>query len=210
MKKYYLIFALLAFLLVGFLTNDAKASITIATFSDPSNDSSNSLFTADFAALQLTGGWGDSKTGLTLQIPYTGHSYSNAWFDVSTILLTGQIVPGMPYYNTGGGTVHFYKDGTTINPLLTISFTGGFLSPYGFSANETMFTATDVTITGSEITNVLSQEQFSFSFANTASLLTHPGFTATASFTSSAVPEPATIGLLCAGGLTILRKKKRS
>jgi len=82
------------------------------------------------------------------------------------------------------------------------------VSPYGFGANEVLFTAANVRITGSEITGTLSQEQFSFSFANTAPLPEgHNGFTATAAFTSSAVPEPATIALLTLGGLVLFKRK---
>jgi hypothetical protein len=200
-------------LLVGFSFVDAKASSTIATFADPSISSSNPLFTVDFTALTLNGVWSDAQTGLTLQVPYSGHTFSNAWFTTNGAISLTQIVPSLPYYNAGAGVIDFYKDGTSTNPLLVIGFDGGFVSPYGFGANEVLFTANNVTITGSEITSTLSQEQFSFSFANVTpfssigTAANDTGFTATASFTSSAVPEPATITLLCAGVLTLLKRK---
>ncbi|PKL43332.1 MAG: hypothetical protein CVV39_08615 [Planctomycetes bacterium HGW-Planctomycetes-1] len=205
MKKYHLILVLLTFLFVGFISVDAKASFTVATFADPSNNSSDPLFTVDFTSLTLTGGWSDAKTDLTLQVPHSGNTFSNAWFTTNGPITMTQILPSLPYYNAGAGQIDFYKDGTSTNPLLVINFDSGFVSPYGFGA---VFIASNITITGSEITGSLSQEQFSFSFSNTAPLSNgHNGFTATAAFTSSAVPEPATIALLTIGALALLKRK---
>jgi hypothetical protein len=204
MKKHYPMLILLTILLVGLLFVDAKASFTVATFADPSNDSGNPLFTVNFTALTLNGGWSDTKTGLTLQLPFNGHTYSNAWFNVSQVSLT-PIVPNT-LYSTGAGVINFFKDGTTTDPLLVLNFSSGNVSLSNFGANDALI-ATNVTITGSEITGTLSQEQFAFSFVNTAQLPINSGFTATTSFTSSAVPEPATIALLCLGALGLINKK---
>ncbi|MBI5864061.1 MAG: PEP-CTERM sorting domain-containing protein, partial [Planctomycetes bacterium] len=54
----------------------------------------------------------------------------------------------------------------------------------------------------------LSQEAFAFSFANPVG--TPENYTATASFTSSAIPEPASIALLAIGGLLALRRRATS
>jgi hypothetical protein len=131
--------------------------------------------------------------------------------------MTGEVTPEVVILNasgdTGGGEINFYANGTTTNPLLTISFESGLVSRYGFGADE-IFAATNVTITGIGIApGTLSEEEFSFGFANKKKLSANPndGFTATAAFTSSAVPvpEPATVALLGLGALSLVSRKKQ-
>jgi hypothetical protein len=208
MKKHWLILILLTFLSVGFISANAKASLTIATFDDPSGNGNNPLFTVDFIHMTLDGNWPDTKTGLTLEIPYNNnHTFANAWFDVNGVVTLSEIIAGT-LYSTGPGEIKFYGDGNSANPLITIEFDSGVLSldSYSFGAKE--FTAENVTITGSEITGPLSQEEFTFNFANVLPPDWSDGFTATAAFTSSAVPEPATICILGLGALSLVRKKR--
>jgi hypothetical protein len=75
-----------------------------------------------------------------------------------------------------------------------------------------MFYFDGVTITGSEIVGSLTDESFAFGFGNQLPLSGdwNKGYTATASFTSSAVPEPATLVLLGTAGIWIFTRKKRS
>jgi hypothetical protein len=61
MRKHYLTLILLVFLFVGFISVNAKADITIATFADPSLNSSNPLFTVDFTSMKLNGGGVDEN-----------------------------------------------------------------------------------------------------------------------------------------------------
>jgi len=208
------------FFSVGFISVDTDASMTIATFADPSEDSSNPLFDVNFTSMKLNGGWDDNKTGLILEIPYSDYTVENnnafidVWFNMTEVTITSKfLTPLGTFGQTGFGKIDFYEDNSSTDPLVVISFDSGSVSPYGFGANEMLFTASNVTITGSKITDTLSQEQFSFSFANLAKLSGstdwNDGFTATAAFTSSAVPEPATIGLLSLGALSLFRKKKR-
>jgi hypothetical protein len=217
MKDHCLILILLTFLSVGFISADAKASLTIATFADPSEDSNNPLFKVDFINMKLSGGWADAKTGLTLEIPYSGHIFENAWFEMTDVNITDtDVIFGQKFGQTGSGVINFYQDGNSTDPLVVIEFDSGLVWRQSFGANNE-FTAENVTITGSKIPGTLSEEQFTFGFANRAKLPDHTnwndGFTATAAFTSSAVPEPspepATICLLGLGALSLLRSRKR-
>ena len=212
MRRHFLVVSLLA-LFVGFISANAKASMTsetIATFADPSRSSGKPLFKVDFTLRQITGEWGDNKTGLTLRIPYSGHTFTDAWFKMDLVHITS--VSGMSG-QIGEGVINFYANGTSVDPLLIVSFAGGSVSRYGSGADERLIT-NNVTITGSEIAGTLSQEQFSFSFANPAKLLGstnwNDGFTATAAFASSAIEivEPTTICILGLGSLCLVRRKK--
>ena len=205
MKRRFLISVLLV-LSYGFIAVNAKASFTVATFADPSRNSGTPLLTVNFLGGTINGGWDDSKTGLTLQIPYSGHSFTDAWFSMTNVAILDTVG------DTSGGEIDFYANNTSTNPLLVINFENGYVDYYNFGA-DSVFVADNVTITGSEITGPLSEEQFAFSFANLAELPGHgnwdDGFTATASFTSSAVPEPATIGLFGLGITTIICKRRK-
>jgi hypothetical protein len=192
----------------GFTSIEAKAT-TVATFADPSNDGGTSLFTVDFRPTQmkLTGGWAYGNTGLLLIIPYNGHSLSDTWFEMTEVDITDA------FGTTGNGEINFYANGTTTNPLLTISFESGHVDYTNFGA-DVIFAADEVEFSGSEIIpGLFSEEQiFSFTFANKTLLpgsdTFNDGFTATAAFTSSAVPEPATVCILGLGALCLTRRKK--
>ena len=195
-------------LLVALSCGLAQAStVTIATFADPANDSSTPLFTVDLNNNFITGGWLDSQTNLTLEVIYSGNTFVDAFFTMTTVTYTGTITGG----ETGGGTIKFFADGqTSTTPLIQIDFAKAHVTPVGFGAMD-MFYADGVTITGSEIgPATLTDEAFSFSFANQVPIGGdwNNGHTATASFTSSAVPEPATIALLGRGALSLLRRKR--
>jgi hypothetical protein len=185
-------------------------TMTIATFDDPTVDGSTPLFEINLTSNTITGGWDDSQTGLDLDVVCSSHIFNDAFFTMTPLSYTGDISGGV----TGSGIIQFRSDGegsgtAPIDPLIQIEFNSANISLNGFGAVE-LFEAGNVTITGREITGLLTNESFSFSFANHTLLPVDDGYTATAAFTSSAVPEPATILLFGMGGLiTVFARKRR-
>ncbi|MHC4148233.1 MAG: PEP-CTERM sorting domain-containing protein [Planctomycetota bacterium] len=185
------------------------ATKTIATFGDPAVDGTTPLFEINLTSNTITGGWDDSQTGLDLDVVYSGHMFHDAFFTMTPVNYTGDMTGGV----TGSGIIQFRSDGegsgtAPIDPLIQIEFNSANISLNGLGAVE-LFEAGNVTITGREITGLLTSESFSFSFANHALLPVDDGYTATAAFTSSAVPEPATILLFGMGGLIMAFARKR-
>ncbi|OHB54019.1 MAG: hypothetical protein A2Y07_02235 [Planctomycetes bacterium GWF2_50_10] len=183
---------------------------TIATFADPSTGSATPLFTVNTALGTVTGGWDDSKSGLTLIFPLTGNTYTNAFFILTNLAYSGTNSGG----TTGPGAVSFYKDGepvAAVGPLFMIEFASAQVSLSGLGGDD-VFTLNDITLSGRELAGMMfEEEQFSFSFGNLKALPNKTGYTATASMTSSAImtPEPMTIGLLAFGiGILTIAKKK--
>lgn len=58
---------------------------TIATFADPAPDGSMHLFEINLVTDIVSGGWPDSRTGLTLQVPWTGMNYTDAFFEMEDL-----------------------------------------------------------------------------------------------------------------------------
>jgi hypothetical protein len=185
---------------------------TVATFADPSANSANSLFTVNLLTDRITGGWADSQTGLNLNVVIAGITYPNAFF---TLTDPGDL-PGIAYTAAsytgvaGPGIVRFFADGAnpaTTPPLVRLDFAKATLSPGSLAADD-LLSLDGVVITGSAVPTGLTQEAFAFAFANQAVLPNGNGFTATASFTSSAVPEPSMLVLLGCGLVSVLRRRR--
>lgn len=167
---------------------------TVATFADPAVDGSTPLF--ELAGTTFTGGW--SGSNLDLEVPITGDVWQDATFTMLplTVVGVGQL---------SSGWIEFYKSPADGGGLaLRIDFDAAFLAPFGFGASDT-FLGQTVTFTGPGIPAGLVDETFAFSFANP--VYTGDGYTYTASFTSSAVPEPGSLVLLGLGLLQLLRRR---
>jgi len=167
--------------------------MTIATFADPALGAGTPLFTVTGGS--LTGEW--TGSGLTFLTPgLTAPDFPNAHFTMASVTAAAD-------GTTGPGTIQFTDNAN--NPIMTISFNSGRLTtPLGFGATEFMSINT-VTFSGPIVTMPLITESFSFGFANQAAIAN--GYTATASFTSSAIPEPMSLLLLALGGTALIRRR---
>ena len=184
-------------------------TFTVATFADPAPSGSTPLFTVDLTADRVYGGW--SEPGLSLEVIPTGMTYTDASFTLTD--LGGN--PGVSYTEpdftgpTGGGFVRFFD--SIGDPLLWIEFDGAFLTPGSVAADE-LISLNVVDIRGDALPGGgtdLTDEAFGFAFANQQMLPGDTGFTATASFTSSAVPEPSVASLLGIGLMMVVGRRRR-
>lgn len=183
--------SLAAFLTAGVLTS--ANAYTIGTFADPSPSGAEPLFELD--GFNFTGEW--TKPGLTLVMPITSQIYPNATFQMTPLTWNGAT-------GLSGGTLTFYNAAQTL--VLQIDFDAAwYFGPFGFGASD--LAGQTVTMTGPGLPAGLYEETFAFSFANQTA--TPNGFTWTASFTSSAIPEPTSLSLLGLGLVQWLAASRR-
>ena len=172
-------------------------SVTIATFADPAaGDGSTPLFSYNASTQMLNGGW--ALDGLNLQT-YAA-TYVDATFTMTPVSVVNAVLPS----ETQDGTIIFYSAQGTM--LMTIDFDSAQLGYTSFGGTEFM-NLNDVTFTGPVLPFPVDMESFAFSFANQELVNGDGSFTATAAFTSSALPEPATLMLLLPAAAVLIRRR---
>lgn len=188
--------ALIVLLLGAGITAPAHGvagSHTLATFTDPALESTTPLFVVNVTEGTLTGGW--DLPGMDLTFPGSG-TFADVIFTVTPTSYSGTIEAG----ETGSGGFAFFEAGADVGsdtPLLEMSFDKALVSPGSIYA--TTLNAIDVDVSGSAVPSGLEDVSFAFGLANQTALSDDEGFTATASFTSSAIPEPSLLLMLLAG-----------
>jgi MYXO-CTERM domain-containing protein len=188
------VLAMLAVFALGVAVVNA-GTITVATFADPAVDSTTPLFS--LSGTTFSGGW--TALGLTLETPISSQTWADAKFTMTPLTatsITSQL------FTLTGGEVNFTDSAN--NPLLKITFDSAQLfRPFVFGASDALLH--NVVFSGPIITTPIHDEQFAFSLTN--EVQTAEGYTWTASFTSSAVPEPGALGALVLAGLALLRRR---
>jgi MYXO-CTERM domain-containing protein len=174
----------------------AASAGTFATFADPSTSAATPLFV--LAGNTLSGGW--SGLGLTLQTP---GSIAPDYTDVTWVMTPLNRVGPAPFSLFSGGNIQFFD--SSANMIFRIDFASSYLAePISFGATD--FIGQNVVFSGPIVDAPTSAESFAFSFAN--QVLTQDGMTATAAFTSSAVPAPGAAAVLGLAGLAGRRRRK--
>jgi hypothetical protein len=185
------------------ITQSCTQAGTIATFADPAISVATPLFTVDVANSVVRGGW--SGTGLNLDSVANNKIFVNSFFTMTDLTYTGSLSGG----SAGPGTIKFFAHGddpASAAAIFQIDFTTVQVSLGGLSANN-IFSSNGVTYSGSELSGKpVTDGSFSFAFANLAALPNNAGYTATAAFTSSEAPEPASIVLLGTGFILLKRR----
>lgn len=187
-----------ALAVAGALFAASAGADTIATFADPAPDGGNGEYLFELADSTLSAGW--AEPGLDLITPITAEIYEDATFTMTDLTVDGS---GL----VSAGTIQFFESGGEL--ILQIDFDAAQLYvPLGFGGSS-LVVGHNVRFSGPIITDPLDeQESFAFSFANQAE--TPTGYTWTAAFTSSAVPEPWSLVLLGLGGAVLISTRRRS
>jgi hypothetical protein len=107
-------------------------------------------------------------------------------------------------WTSGPGYIRFFDANDTT--VLRIDFDSALLTGSGFTAGYGAGTQADMS--GPIVEPGWEDEHFSFAFSN-FNVIDNDTFTMSSSFTSSAVPEPATIVALGLGAAALLRRRRK-
>lgn len=197
MRSYRVIRLPIVLAIAGLLFTAPAGADTIATFADPAPNGGDYLF--ELTDSTFRGGWEDP--GLDLITPITAEVYEDATFTMTDLTVD-------EFGVTSGGTIQFLESaGAGGELILQIDFDAGQLyMPFGFGATS-LIEGHNVSFSGPIITIPLVEESFAFGFANQVS--TPLGFTWTAAFTSSAIPEPGALVLLGLGSAVLITARRR-
>jgi hypothetical protein len=197
--------------LLGLSLSAMAQSRTMATFADPATTATNMFtFTAPQSSAgplgdtgSLVGSW--NANGLTLQTPgLNGGTYANARLVVDNG--SGGAI-SVNNGNTGTGQIRLYNGAVSpSNLLFTISFQNARYNPVSFGAASLL--GNGVVFSGPIVPAGLTNASFAFSFSN--QVVSGNSLNMTASFTSSAVPEPASLAALGLGAMALIRRRRAS
>ena len=184
-------------------------AMTVATFSDPTEGDPppvQPLFTVDFVEGTMDGSWPEALDGLNLEVPWISQNYNDAYFTMTQLTVAGD----KDYATTGSGVMQFF-DSTDLL-VLTISFSSATSTSDVLLGINSIIVNDGVQITGVGFGPLTDSASFSFSLTNVTPLpgnnTVDEGFTATAAFTSSALPEPASVAGLMAGLLPVVVRRR--
>lgn len=184
------------FVAFGAVVAAASQAFTVASFQDPTIGQPNLVvFTVTSSAISA------AYTGIDLNV--LGTTYTGVTLSIAPVAVSG----AGPVKNVAGGSAVF-STGSDPN-LLTITWDAGSLfEPFGFGASFASLQS--VTFSGTSVPAGAAnwtEEQFAFSFANPQ--VTRDISTYSASMTSSAVPEPATMAVLGLGLSALVARRRR-